>query len=494
MSHPLRRAPIPQPGRTAPAQRGPSVAAPILQLHRLAGNRAVTRLVLQRAVGWTDASTKVPGARKWNDDEHPVGKVRRIPLEGLKEGTGASMSAKDQKGWQDIPSLTSEKAIGKAIVLVPDDLDAGKSIEVVVFLHGHTEGDAPPVRRLPDARPDGEGRGQEDAGSAPGHRPHRHRAGPRRRARPVRAAARGQQGEAAGDRAAAGRAVLAVQQDRRQGLRRHALRQRDRDAPADREEMEGRQGRGRRLRTERDAHRHGRPQRRRGGALAHGERGQAGRQARRELGAHQRPRDLRRDQRLGAAQRVRGVGEAAPGRGPRDPHRPHDRRQGQARPPQHGAEAARLHDRLLHRRVHPARQGDRGVVRQEQGRARPVGGVPPRELPPRVRRRPPRGADARLQRRRPARRRHRHDPRRDQGCSIPGTRRPARAPRGRSRSRSATGRSTPSGSRSRSRRRRARARARRSASRRSSAGSSAAAPPGRCARSRAWRRSGARRS
>jgi len=132
--------PIPQPGRAAPAQRGPSVAAPILQLHRLAGNRAVTGLVLQRAVGWTDASAKVTGARKWNDDEHPVGKVRRIPLEGLKEGTGASMSAKDQKGWQDIPALTSEKTIGKAIVLVPDDLDAGKSIEVVVFLHGHTEG------------------------------------------------------------------------------------------------------------------------------------------------------------------------------------------------------------------------------------------------------------------------------------------------------------------------------------------------------------------
>jgi hypothetical protein len=106
----------------------------------MAGNRAVTRLVLQRSVGWTDASTKVPGARKWNDDEHPVGKVRRIPLEGLKEGTGASMTAKQQKGWQDIPELTSESAIGKAIVLVPDDLDAGKSIEVVVFLHGHTEG------------------------------------------------------------------------------------------------------------------------------------------------------------------------------------------------------------------------------------------------------------------------------------------------------------------------------------------------------------------
>ena len=69
--------------------------------------------------------------------------------------------------------------------------------------------------------------------------------------------------------------------------------------------------------------------------------------------------------------------------------------------------------------VHPARQGDRGVVRQEQGRARPVGRVPARELPPRVPRRPPRGADARLRRRRPARRRDGHDPRRDQGAPHP---------------------------------------------------------------------------
>ncbi len=140
MSHPLRRARIPQPGRAAPAQRGPSVAAPILQLHRLAGNRAVTGLVLQRSVGWTDVSPEGKKGYAWNVDERPVGKVRRIPLEGLKEGTGANLTAKQQKGWQDIGSLTSESAIGKAIVLVPEGLDATQSIEVVVFLHGHTEG------------------------------------------------------------------------------------------------------------------------------------------------------------------------------------------------------------------------------------------------------------------------------------------------------------------------------------------------------------------
>jgi hypothetical protein len=140
VTHPLKRAPAPQPGRVAPAERGRSVAAPILELHRLAGNRAVTGLVLQRAVGWTDVSPEGKKGYDWNSDERPVGKVRRIPLEGLQEGTGASLKPKEQKGWHDIPALTSEHAIGKAIVLVPDTLNAKSPIEVVVFLHGHTEG------------------------------------------------------------------------------------------------------------------------------------------------------------------------------------------------------------------------------------------------------------------------------------------------------------------------------------------------------------------
>jgi hypothetical protein len=133
VSHLPRRARIAQEARSTPA-RGRPAAAPILDLHRLAGNRAVMSLI-QRKVGWSDASTQ---GHQWNKDERSVGKVRRIPLEGLKEGTATDPKIK--KGWQDIPELTSEHAIGKAIVLVPDALDAGKSIEVVVFLHGHTEG------------------------------------------------------------------------------------------------------------------------------------------------------------------------------------------------------------------------------------------------------------------------------------------------------------------------------------------------------------------
>jgi hypothetical protein len=115
----------------APAARRQSATpatlhASVLNLHRGAGNRAVARL-LQRSVGWTDGSKK---GRAWNRGEQAVGKIRRIPLEGLTEGLGDSAR---------ISTLSSESAKGKAIVLVPDALNAAKPIEVMVFLHGWTE-------------------------------------------------------------------------------------------------------------------------------------------------------------------------------------------------------------------------------------------------------------------------------------------------------------------------------------------------------------------
>jgi hypothetical protein len=147
---------ITQTGPSTPARRRPaSLHSSVVELHRLAGNRAVTGLVggaLQRAVGWTDASKK---GHAWNVDERAVGKVRRIPLEGLSEGL--SMNRRDEKAqvwvWDDkparkghmdvettrVPALSTEGAKGKAIVLVPEALDATKAIEVLVFLHGFTE-------------------------------------------------------------------------------------------------------------------------------------------------------------------------------------------------------------------------------------------------------------------------------------------------------------------------------------------------------------------
>ena len=139
--------------------RGRPAAAPgangrIVALHGAAGNRAIARLLhapargVQRNVGWTDASQE---GRAWNADERGVGKVRRIPLEGLAEGL-----QKDRAKtwvWDDqaankghfamestaIGSLSPESATGKAIVLVPEGLDATQKIEVLVFLHGFTE-------------------------------------------------------------------------------------------------------------------------------------------------------------------------------------------------------------------------------------------------------------------------------------------------------------------------------------------------------------------
>jgi len=144
-------------GSAGSAQRAPARAtlhSSVLDLNRLAGNRAVAGL-LQRNVGWTDAVKKGYG---WNAGEQTRkgGTVRRIPLEGLAEGL--SMNRRDQQAWKwvvddkktgagheelestNIPSLSTESAKGKAIVLVPAALDATKPIEVVVFLHGFTEG------------------------------------------------------------------------------------------------------------------------------------------------------------------------------------------------------------------------------------------------------------------------------------------------------------------------------------------------------------------
>ena len=59
-----------------------------------------------------------------------------------------------------VPELSSESATGKAIVLVPAALDAGKPIEVAVFLHGHTEDRGRPYagyRTLVDPAPSTKG-------------------------------------------------------------------------------------------------------------------------------------------------------------------------------------------------------------------------------------------------------------------------------------------------------------------------------------------------
>jgi hypothetical protein len=115
-----------------PAARGP--AASVLRLQHSVGNRTVARLLrrapsplLQRSVGWSDAVTDGYG---WNVGERAVGKIRRIPVELSDHGLKAD---------DPIKTLTPEKADHRAIVLLPDALDATQVVDYVVFLHGHTE-------------------------------------------------------------------------------------------------------------------------------------------------------------------------------------------------------------------------------------------------------------------------------------------------------------------------------------------------------------------
>jgi hypothetical protein len=128
----------------------------LLDLQAGAGNRAVAGLLaptgraLQRKVGWSDA---VKDGYAWNADERLTGKlktIRRIPLEGFGEGLQEEravtpVSKDGGKTWSTeirstkIAGLTPESAKDRAIVLVPKALDAGKPIEVLVFLHGFTE-------------------------------------------------------------------------------------------------------------------------------------------------------------------------------------------------------------------------------------------------------------------------------------------------------------------------------------------------------------------
>ena len=128
----------------------------ILGLHRAAGNRAVAGM-LQRKVGWSHASQQ---GRKWNDAEQSWGKIRRIPLEGLAEGLDSKLR---RPSGRMIPGLSSESATGRAIVLVPEALNADASIEVIVFLHGFTEDRGRPYagwRELVDPKPPTAGLGK----------------------------------------------------------------------------------------------------------------------------------------------------------------------------------------------------------------------------------------------------------------------------------------------------------------------------------------------
>lgn len=132
----------------------------VLDLQRDAGNHAVAGLLrtVQRVGGWKDAD-KRPGkglpsgplASGWNVEEHAVGAIRRIPIDGLVHGLqnvpsadgGKSLTIEDVAGKARGPARSTpqeRKGRGRAIALIPaDSLDTGKPVDVLFHLHGNTE-------------------------------------------------------------------------------------------------------------------------------------------------------------------------------------------------------------------------------------------------------------------------------------------------------------------------------------------------------------------
>lgn len=143
--------------------RVPPVAdspARVLDLQKSAGNRAVADLVapVQRVGGWSDADTAVGNGidptgpqSGWNVEEHAVGEIRRIPLDGLLGGLQGSQdetnsARKLSREGVNGPVKGSarsdpkeQKGQGRAVALVPKFLAEGMPVEVFFHLHGNTE-------------------------------------------------------------------------------------------------------------------------------------------------------------------------------------------------------------------------------------------------------------------------------------------------------------------------------------------------------------------
>ena len=193
-----RRKPV-RPRRPAPhvVPDGPAVLArtpdAVLDLQRTAGNRAVSSLIrpVQRVGGWTDPDPRagtglVAGEPQtgWNAEEHAVGNIRRIPIDGLVGGLQASPS--ETKSAQE---LTDEMVAGKVKGAArPDVADQAGRGRAIALRPQVDQGESARRRVLPPPRPHREEEpGLRRLAPARGHRQGaRRRAGPRRRSRSKR--------------------------------------------------------------------------------------------------------------------------------------------------------------------------------------------------------------------------------------------------------------------------------------------------------------------
>jgi hypothetical protein len=113
---------------------------------------------VQRIGGWSDADTaKGKGLAPsdpqtgWNVEEHAVGTIRRIPLDGLTGGlqgnpgesaSAAKLTRENVAGKVKGPARSDkveQKGRGRAIALVPTLLETDDPVEVLCHLHGNTE-------------------------------------------------------------------------------------------------------------------------------------------------------------------------------------------------------------------------------------------------------------------------------------------------------------------------------------------------------------------
>ncbi len=103
----------------------------------------VTNNTVYRQSGWADGTNINKGELNIDKDGKAVptagSTVLRIPVDGLKEGNQVESTKKPLNG-QEVPVLTTEKAVGKAIVIIPAGLDPKKPVEVLLYLHGYYEG------------------------------------------------------------------------------------------------------------------------------------------------------------------------------------------------------------------------------------------------------------------------------------------------------------------------------------------------------------------
>jgi hypothetical protein len=154
-----------QPGSSSAARRRrpPTPtrlsATDVLDLQRDAGNHAVAGLLrtVQRVGGWTGADTR-PGKgiaagepqTGWNVEEHAVGTIRRIPVDGLTHGLqsavagdgGKSLTSEEVGGTVTGPARSEkaeQKGRGRAIALIPSTLKPELPVDVLFHFHGNTE-------------------------------------------------------------------------------------------------------------------------------------------------------------------------------------------------------------------------------------------------------------------------------------------------------------------------------------------------------------------